>query len=98
MLITEFFAHLKALGFYDDVREGSREALRLDLHGKGAYLIVTDDSLRIPDGTKPIFVGLYAKDGRQVESRVVTSFQAACSCINRMLVQSGKAQTAEEGA
>lgn len=98
MIITEFFAHLKALGFYDDIRAGSREALRLDLPGKGAYLIVTDDALRIPDGTKPILVGLYSTDGRLVESRVVTSFQAAFSCINRMLLQSGKARIAEEGA
>lgn len=98
MLIIEFFAHLKALGFYDDVRAGSREALRLDLPGKGAYLIVTDDALRIPDGTRPIFVGLYSKDGRQLESKVVTSFQSACSCISRMVVLSGQTRTAEEGA
>ena len=44
MIITEFFAHLRALGFYDDTRDGAREALRLDLQGRG-YLLIMDDSL-----------------------------------------------------
>lgn len=98
MILTEFFEHLRALGFYDDLREGAREALRLDLHGRG-YLLITDDALRIPDGTKPIFVGLYALDGRQLDARMYPTFRSVLTCVHRLMAdQQGKAKSAEQGS
>lgn len=98
MTITEFFAHLRDLGFYDDVSTGACEALRLDLQQNRGYLLVTDDDLRIPDGTKPIFVGSYAIDGGQIESRMVPSLRAALACIHRLLSSHGRAMSADGSA
>lgn len=97
MIITEFYAHLRALGFYDDTRDGAREALRLDLHGRG-YLLITDDALRIPDGTKPIFVGLYSLDGRQLDARMYPTFRSALSCVHRLIAGQEKSKSAEQGS
>lgn len=84
MIITEFFAQLRVLGFYDEVRKGGGEALRLDIQGQW-FIIVRDDELRIPDGSRPIFIGLNATDGTQLDSRLAPSFKSAMAIINRIM-------------
>ncbi|MCK6471414.1 MAG: hypothetical protein L6R28_06680 [Planctomycetes bacterium] len=98
MTITEFFAHLRDLGFYDDGSTSACEALRLDLQQDRGYILVTDNDLRIPDGTKPIFVGSYAIDGSQIEARMAPSPRAALACIHRLMSSHGKVMSADGSA